>query len=228
MKRITYLGLMFLILSGLSACTSYDYYTAGLNKTHLSQYHTFAWMPVINNGNKMNNSVADAKIKDAATTSLETKGLTLQQKHPDLIVSYTATVGRGTRTTYYTNYGGYPGWGWGGGFGWGGSFGWGGWGGWGGGFGWGFRPSYYAFGGPFAYSGGLSYADQEHYKEGTLIIDLIDRRTKKVIWRGYGVGEVHHDPQKNVDDIPKVVDGILKQLVISPGNTTYMYKTMSS
>jgi hypothetical protein len=31
-----------------------------------------------------------------------------------------------------------------------------------------------------------------------------------------------------VDDIPKVVDGILKQLIITPGASNYMYKTMSS
>ena len=207
MKRLIYLGLVVLIISSLSACSSYDYYTAGLNKTNLSHYHTFAWMPVIsNNGKKMNtpNGEADAKIKETATQSLTAKGWNLQQRQPDLLISYTATVGRGTRTNYYTNYGGYPGWGWGGGFG----YGWrGGWGGWGG-----FYNPYYAFGPGFAYGGALTYEDQEHYKEGTLVIDLIDRRTQKVIWRGFGVGEVHHDPQKNIDDLPKVVQGILDQL----------------
>lgn len=217
MKRSIYLALIVLIVSCLSACDSYNYYTAGLNKTNLSNYHTFAWMPSGNSKMAMGAGEADAKIKDAATMALTGKGLSLQQRRPDLLVSYTTTVGRGTRTNYYTTYPGYyggfyPGWG----FGWGG--GWGGWGGW-------YRPSYYAFGGPFAYSGGLTYSDQEHYKEGTLIIDLIDRRTKKVVWRGFGVGEVHHNPQKNVDDLPKVVDGIISQLNIT---RTTMVRTMSS
>ena len=192
MKTRIYIGLMVLIISSLSACSSYDYYTAGLNTTHLSRYHTFAWMPVIsNNGKKMNpaNGAADAKIKETATQVLTEKGLTLQQRQPDLLISYTATVGRGTRTNYYTTYGGWGGWGWGG---------------------W-YNP-YYAFGPGFAYRGALTYEDQEHYKEGTLVIDLIDRRTQKVIWRGFGVGEVHHDPQKNIDDLPKVVQGILEQM----------------
>jgi hypothetical protein len=224
MKRSIYLGLMVLIISSLSACSSYDYYTAGLNKTNLSRYHTFAWMPVISNsGKKMNpaNGAADAKIKEAATAELTAKGLSLQQKQPDLLISYTATVGKGTKTTYYSSYGGYPGWGWSGGFG----YGWRG----GFGFGWGgYYNPYYAFGPGFAYGGQLTYADQEQYKEGTLVIDLIDSRTQKVIWRGFGVGEVHHDPKKNIEDLPKVVQGILEQLKLTAPATMMHTRTMSS
>jgi hypothetical protein len=205
MKRSIYLALVALMLSGLSACTSYNYYTAAINKTNMSGYRTFAWMPPNSDDKKMTNGVADAKIKDATTAALVAKGLRLTQRNPDLVVTYTATVGRGTRTNYYSPY--YGGWGWGG-FGWGAGFGWGGWG-------WGYRP-YYAFGGPFSYYGGLTYAEKEHYKEGTLIIDLIDRHTRRIVWRGFGVGEVHKDPQKTIDDLPKVVDGVLNQLQLMP------------
>jgi hypothetical protein len=203
MKRSIYLGLIVLFVCGLSACNTYDYYTAAINKTNMGGYHSFAWMP--GNASK-GNAVADAAIKGSATATLQGKGLALKTQKPDLLVSYTVTVGRGTKTNYYSSWG-YPGFygGWGGGFGWGWGWGWRGW----------YAP-YYAFGGPFAYSGGLTYEDQEHYKEGTLIIDLIDRRTRKVVWRGFGVGEVHHNPQKDIEDLPKVVDGILKQLNITP------------
>jgi hypothetical protein len=208
MKKSTYLALMVLMLSGLSACTSYNYYTAAINKTNLSSYHTFAWMPPANTGDKkMSNDVADAKIKDATTNALVAKGLRLSQRNPDLVVSYSTIVGRGTRTNYYSP--GYYGGGWGG-------FGWGGWGGFGWGGGWGYRPYYYAYGAPFDYYGGLTYAEKEHYKEGTLIIDLIDTHTRKIVWRGFGVGEVHKNPQKTIDDLPKVVDGVLAQLQVTP------------
>jgi hypothetical protein len=225
MKRSIYLGLIILFVASLSACNSYNYYTAGLNRTNMSRYHTFAWLPMGSGKGKAPGNIvtADAKIKDAATSALESKGLSISQKQPDLLVSYTTTVGRGTRTTYYTNYGwgGWGGYGWGGfGLGWG--YGWRG-------YGWGGFSPYYYYGAPFAYSGGLTYADQEHYKEGTLIIDLIDRRTRKVVWRGYGVGEVHHDPQKNVDDIPKVVSGIINQLSLqAPSAPPRMIRTMNS
>jgi len=225
MKRSIYLGLIVLFVASLSACNSYNYYTAGLNRTNMSRYHTFAWLPMGSGKGKAPGNIvaADAKIKDAATSALESKGLSISQKQPDLLISYTTTVGRGTRTTYYTNYGwgGWGGYGWGGfGLGWG--YGWRG-------YGWGGFSPYYYYGAPFAYTGGLTYADQEHYKEGTLIIDLIDRRTRKVVWRGYGVGEVHHDPQKNVDDIPKVVSGIINQLSLqAPSAPPRMIRTMNS
>jgi hypothetical protein len=115
------------------------------------------------------------------------------------VVNYTTIVGRGVRTNYYSPYpyygGFYPGWG----------FGWG----------WGYNPYFY-YGAPFNYYGGLTYAEQEHYKEGTLIIDLIDTRTRKIVWRGFGVGEVHNNPQKNIDDLPKEVNGLLDQLQLIP------------
>lgn len=211
MKRSIYVLLVMLFISGLSACTSYDYYVAGLNRTNLSNYHTFAWMPAgrTKGDNASGSMVADAKIKDAATASLVSKGLTLNQRNPDLIISYSSVVGRGTRTYYYPDYypgGFYPGFGLGWGFGYGG---WGGWGGW-------YRPYYYAYGAPFMY-GGMGVG-QEHYKEGTLIIDLIDRRSKEIVWRGFGVGEVHRNTQKNVDDLPKVVTGVLEQLSFAPSS----------
>ena len=203
MKKSIYLPLIVLILSGLSACTSYNYYTAAINKSNLSRYHTFAWMPP--GDKRVKNETADAKIKDAATSALVTKGFTLSQHNPDLVVNYTTVVGTGSRTTYYSPYDGfYPGWGLG--FGWGSRWGWG----------WGYRPYYYAYGAPFAYSGAV-YAEKDHYKEGTLIIDLVDSHTHKIVWRGFGVGEVHNNPQKNIEDLPKVVSGVLDQLQVTPG-----------
>jgi hypothetical protein len=209
MKTSIYLVLAGLIISGLSACSSYNYYTAGLNKTNMSQYHSFALMPPASKSKNTltANAVADLKIKDAAVASLSMKGLKLQANNPDLLVTYTTTVGRGARDVYYSTYyspGFYPGWGVGFGYGWG----------------WGYRPFYYGygFGFPFAYYGGLTALDKEHYKEGTIIIDLIDTHTKRVVWRGFGVGEVHHNPQKNIDDLPKVVDGIISQLQLAPGS----------
>ena len=62
----------------------------------------------------------------------------------------------------------------------------------------------------------MAAVDKEHYKEGTIIIDLIDTRTKRVVWRGYGVGEARSNPKKNIDDLPKVVNGIINQLQLTP------------
>jgi hypothetical protein len=202
MKTLLYRAMLLCAIACLSACSSYNYYTAGLNKTNMSGYHSFAWLPAQDKkgGSSNDNSIADLKIKDAAVASLSSRGLRLQNSNPDLLVTYTATVGQGSKTvyaaTYYGSGGGfYPGWG----------FGWG----------WGYRPYYY-YGSPFVYYGGSTPVGKEHYKEGTIIIDLIDTRSHKIVWRGFGVGEVHNNPQKNIEDIPKVVDGIIGQLQLEP------------
>ena len=210
MKRFIYAALVLFTLSALASCTSYNYYTAGLNKTNLSGYHSFAWAPMGNPDNSRKSTpagMADETIKSAASAALQQKGLRLSQNNPDLLVSYTNKVGRGTKTVFYDTYAGYPyfggfygglGWGWGGRFGWG----------WGGGFGYGWGGYGYPYGGGL-YTG--SYADKEHYKEGTLIIDLIDSHTHKIVWRGFGVGDAHNS-EKTIKDLPKVVDGIIAQI----------------
>jgi hypothetical protein len=195
MKKLVFLAATVLLLSGLSACTSYNYYQAAINKTNMSGYHTFAWMPPARSANKTLGEAADMRVKEATTNALVAKGMQINQQHPDLVVNYTRIVGKGSYTTYYSPYASpYFGWG----------------------YGWGWYRPWYAWGGPFSYYGDVTYAEQGHYKEGTLIIDLIDPHTRKIVWRGFGVGEVHNNPEKDVEDLPKVVDGIFDQLQLAP------------
>jgi hypothetical protein len=204
----------FLIAALSGACRSYNYYTAGLNKTNMSQYKTFALMEPEGQANTKptaDQATAEQKIKDATVASLKSKGLKLQKDNPDLLVVYTAKVGVGSRMVYYY---GYPGWGWGYPY-----YGWG----WGYGYtyygrGWGYPYYGYGWGYPYYYGGwGYVYAaDREHYKEGTIIIDLIDARTHKVVWRGFGVSEVHSKQQKNIEEMPTIVQGIIDQLQLTP------------
>jgi hypothetical protein len=207
MKRTINLGLVILLVSALSACSRYNYYTAARNKTDLSGYRTFAWLPPnLENdhaGAVLKKEVADERVKDAAITALQTKGLKLQEREPDLLVSYSTVTGRGTKTEFYPSYygglyGGWGGWGWGGGYG-----------------GWGYRSFYGGgYGGwGFPYYGGGVYA-RVPYKEGTLIIDIIDRNTRKLVWRGFGVGELHN-PKQTIKELPKVVAGVLEQFQLN-------------
>lgn len=43
------------------------------------------------------------------------------------------------------------------------------------------------------------------------MIDLIDRKTSKVIWRGWAEGEVEN-AEKTINDLPEVVANIFKKL----------------
>ncbi len=51
------------------------------------------------------------------------------------------------------------------------------------------------------------------YTEGTLFIDLIDAKGKKLIWQGVGTGYLtkSHKPEKRVENIDKFVNEILSE-----------------
>lgn len=49
----------------------------------------------------------------------------------------------------------------------------------------------------------------DHYKEGALILDIIDPRTKELVWRGWGTGVV--DEGKAEQQVRKTVTKILEQ-----------------
>ncbi|RCH55620.1 DUF4136 domain-containing protein [Mucilaginibacter hurinus] len=193
MKRVIYAGLLLFIMTGLTACSNYRYYTAAKNNTNLNGYNTFGWVEAAKPTNDPKkiyaNDIADENIRTAGTAALKAKGLN-EAAYPDLLVSYTSMTGRGVKTQYY----GSP------------YMGWGGWG-------WGFRP--WGWGG-WGWGGG-GFAERVPFREGTIIIDLIDRRTGKMVWRGYGVGELRN-PQKAIQDLPKVVTGIIEKLEITPGS----------
>lgn len=179
----------------LSGCSNYQYYAIQSDKASFSKYRTFAWLPAADSLHY--NDVADEKIKDEITAGLEKRGLLLRTGRPDLLVRYHIQIKN--RVRIYNNptyiYGpavvyrgvarNRSG-----------------------------RPFYYHYAAPFpVYLG--NNIEKVPYKEGTLIIDLIDRAKHQVIWRGYGVGDVDN-PERAFRDIPEAVEGILNKLPLIP------------
>jgi hypothetical protein len=69
-----------------------------------------------------------------------------------------------------------------------------------------YRPYYYGGAG----AGGTTNYNVRHYKDGSLIIDVIDVKTKKLVWQGIGNKEIDK-PAKNPDEtIPKAVASIME------------------
>ncbi len=175
----------------LGACSPYNYYSYKSDKTDFSKYRTYAWVPSAEaKVNKVfDNNIAEERIVDAASEELNQLGLKLNNQAPDLLIRYTAVVNDKTRTlsdpvyyrapSYYVPRMAYYG---------------------------GRRIYYYQYVNPFPVYVG-SEMRKETFEEGNLMIDLIDRKTSKVIWRGWGKGEVN-DPEKAVGDIPKVIEKI--------------------
>lgn len=180
----------------LLGCSGYQYYAIQSNRASLNKYRSFAWLPAPDTS-RHPNDIVDEKIKDAVTAGLEKRGLGLKTARPDLLVRYMIQVRDRVRIYNSPTYVYGPGAAYGGvvqnRYG---------------------RYFYYSYNRPYPVYVGSDIV-QVPYKEGTLIIDLIERRNHQVIWRGYGTGDVD-DPQKAIGDIPTVAEGILNKLAIAP------------
>ncbi|WP_316809978.1 DUF4136 domain-containing protein [Pedobacter heparinus] len=185
---------LLVLTATLSACSSYNYYAVS-NKSMGSQYKTYAWIPEgKSKASKIyDNDVATDRIIESTSRELENRGLELNNKKPDILVRYTAVVNNETK--HYND------------------------------------PVYYnppaRLSPRIAYYRGRAYRYYSYYnplpvyvgtetrktqiKEGSIMLDLIDRKTSKVIWRGWAEGEVNN-PEKAINELPKVVENIFKKL----------------
>lgn len=69
-------------------------------------------------------------------------------------------------------------------------------------------PFYPRWGGPWGWG---PYETATPYTEGTVIIDVLDPKTKELLWRGQGVAQVSNDESKYVQDLWKTVSAILEK-----------------
>ncbi len=124
------------------------------------------------------NDLMDQRIEDMIKKELREGGATEVQENADIYVTYHFTSKE--NTSYNTTSMGYGGYG---GY-------YGGWGGWGGG----------------GMGSSTTYATT--YTEGTLIIDLYDPDTKKLVWRGTGTVTVKSKPEKQIKQIENILTKI--------------------
>lgn len=130
---------------------------------------------------KPENSLWDSRIQSAVDAQLAAKGWSRVDADGDVaIVAIKTTQTQKTLNTFYDGFGG--GWGWR-------RFG-------GGGFG----------GDGF----GESTTTEQDYKEGTLIIDLYDAKTKQLIWRGSAEDMISDKAEKNEKNLNKGVGKLFK------------------
>jgi hypothetical protein len=104
---------------------------------------------------EVKNPLIRQRIEDAITAELQTKGLTRSSESPDLLIAGHAKLSSETQINS-TNFG----------------YGWGGWGGY-----WG------PYGGYGAMGMGTTSTTVREVPVGTLIIDLVDAKEKKLVWQ---------------------------------------------
>ena len=67
------------------------------------------------------------------------------------------------------------------------------------------------------WGGGYGSANVETYVEGTLVLDLYDAHTKKMVWRGVATATASDKPTKNASKINKALDKMFEKY---PGVTS--------
>jgi uncharacterized protein DUF4136 len=70
------------------------------------------------------------------------------------------------------------------------------------------------------WGGGYGTANVETYVEGTLVVDLYDANTKKMVWRGVATATASEKPTKNAAKMTKAVDKMFEKLPIGVAATS--------
>jgi hypothetical protein len=202
--KIPFLFFTFILFAG---CATVDIYSDYDHTADFTSHKTFAWIPNPDQpykNNQFNNQIVESNIKNYASKEMQILGYTVDIDSPDLLIEYNLMIEKKTTTVqtpiYNNQYYSYP------------------------------YPYYnhpynydmqrspyydnyrrYAYG----YQQQMPYiigyrTDQIPYTEGTLTISVIDRKTNKMIWRGWSVGTVT-DPQSYEAELQKDIHKIFEK-----------------
>ncbi|PHR49154.1 MAG: hypothetical protein COA32_03640 [Fluviicola sp.] len=179
----------------LTACAT-NVQTINPSGNDLSNYETFAYLPNTNvevEGKNYSDTAVNKVIVESVKMNLEEHGLDIDRKEPDLLVlistSTDVELKADTRPVYAT----YP-------------------------YQYGIgrvSPWYnpYYFYGYTSYSPVIGYNTTTYsYKEGTLVIDIIDRVTKKTVWKGIANDQIYSQP--TTEAIQDLVSDIFREFPI--------------
>lgn len=67
----------------------------------------------------------------------------------------------------------------------------------------------YGWGGPWGWGVGMNRTWTTNYNSGTIVIDMVDAKTNKLIWQGIGSGISVDSPKSKQKQIPEVVADIM-------------------
>ncbi|RYC66265.1 MULTISPECIES: DUF4136 domain-containing protein [Spirosoma] len=184
MKRIMLVAVLLTAMIGCAPRVTVD----SNSRVNFSKYRTYAWMDSdIKAGENplYYNQLATESVENTLSRVLSEKGLKPVRSRPDLLVGYHFFVEDKTRTVAAPTspfYGPYLGWG---------RWGYGGWG-----------PGWWGW-------GGQQYT-QEQYQAGTVVVDMVDTRTRQLVWRG-SVQNAIGDPARIAAQLTKEVERIAEK-----------------
>jgi len=188
MKRLGFVVVVAALLVIVGSCSSTRYIVDQDTRHDFSSYSSYAWFQLASPPDKAKppteaNTILTRRIRWAIDGELTTKGLeSAPVGDADFLVTYSMVL-QSRMVMYHTGWsmpmGGW-GWGWGGGWG----------RGWGGG-----------------WSGGRS--SLETYTEGTIVVDVLDTKTRTLVWRGIAEN-AFRKPNPNDEKVAKIIARVMR------------------
>jgi hypothetical protein len=174
MKSLVNIGILAFLLSA-AGCSSKLKVTSDYDKAiDFNQYRTFSLHLVPEPEKQSISQLNRDRIYNAVKNEMQKKNFK-ESASPDMMVHVAAIVKNKQSVSSNTNYYGYGGY---------------------------YRP--YGWGGAGGMSSGYTTYNVEDYKEGSIIIDIVDAKTEKLIWEGVGNKEI---------DTPKDPDAAIQNAV---------------
>ena len=181
----------------LSACSSLSIDSEWDHKADFSTYHSFAWIPQEKGlpAEQQLPKHLDMRLRRVVEEILiDDKGFdkAMSPADADLLIAYYIDTEKNL-TVDYSVYGGYYG-----------------------GYGYGYWPGYWGGAGPGYYEGAAAHHVRE-YTTGTLVLDIVDAKTKTLVWTGVIAGEArHHNPSG--ERITQIMHEMLKSFPPGSGS----------
>ncbi len=192
MKYLNSIWLLSIIFIG--SCSSIKVTSDYDKEVDFTKYKTFEYYGWTEESDKILNRFQKERIENAFAAEFAKRGLKYVEGNGDMVVSLFIVVDKKTSTTAYTNHYGTGGYGYGG-------MGW--YGGYGGGYGMGMGMG----------TSTTTYSEND-YLEGTLVVDVFDKASKKMIWQSVGQKTIEENPKKADANTPKVAAAIMKPFPI--------------
>ena len=161
-----------MIIALMAACASSTNIKSDYDRSvDFSQYKTYGYYSPMGIENPNYSSLLGQMFRDAIDAQMLTRGY-VKSNNPDLLFNVSARMEDKTRVTTMSNPGMYGGGG------------------------------YYGYrGGMYDPWGGYGYGTSTHvsqYTEGTINIDMVDPRLKRMLWEGVAIGKVQDKKNDNL------------------------------
>jgi hypothetical protein len=182
----------FLLL--FSGCATEQYYYDMDSSADFNAYKTFAWyahQPETYKNPGFDNQILESNIKNYTSGELKRRGFKVDLDSPDVVFDYTLMIEKKNRQEQQPIYA-HP-------------------------YNYGYYNPYRPLQDPYSYPNYITGYQTVNipYNEGTLIINMIDHRTNRLVWRGWSVAtvtdemtyesELHLDIMKIMQKFPRQI-----------------------